>query len=67
MIYKEEYVIKMRNLKQLLNRGLVLKKVYKVIKLKQKAWLKPYFDMSTDLRKQLKNINGNDFFKLFLM
>ena len=34
---KKEYVIHMRNLKQALNHGLVLKKVHKIIKFNQKA------------------------------
>ena len=38
---KTEYVIHTRNLKQALNRGLLLKKVYRVIKCNQNAWLKP--------------------------
>ena len=41
----------MRNLKQALNHGLVFRKVHKVIKLNQNAWLKRYIDMNTDLRK----------------
>ena len=49
---KTEYVIHIRNLKQALNHGLVLKKVHKVIKFNQNAWLKPYIDMNTDLRKK---------------
>ena len=39
---KIEYVTHIRNLKQALNRGLVLEKVHKVIKFNQNAWLKPY-------------------------
>ena len=31
-----------------------LKKVNSFIKFKQNAWLKPYIDMSTDLRKKEK-------------
>ena len=38
---KTEYVIYIRNFKQALNRGLLLKKVYGVIKFNQKALLKP--------------------------
>ena len=45
----------MRALKQALNHGLVLRKVHRIIQLKQKAWLKPYIDMSTELRKNAKN------------
>ena len=56
---KAEYVIHIRILKQTLNHGLVLKKVHRVIKFNQNVWLKPYIDMSRDIRKQnmiLKNI-----------
>ena len=53
---KTEYVLHIRNLKQALNHRLVLKKVQKVIKLNQYAWLKSYIDMNTDLRKKTKMI-----------
>ena len=49
---KTEYVIHIRNLKQALNHGLILEKVHRVIKYNQNAWLKPYVDMSIDLRKK---------------
>ena len=49
---KTEYVIPKRSLKQALNHGLVLKKVYRIIKFNQKAWLKSYIYMNTDLRKK---------------
>ena len=49
---KTEYVIHVRNLKQTLNHGLVLKIVQREIKFNQKAWLKPYIDMNTKLRKK---------------
>ena len=52
---KTEYVIHIRNLKQALNHGLVLKKVHRVIKFNQKALLKPYTDMNTKLRQKVKN------------
>ena len=61
---KTEYVILIGNLKQALNHGLVLKKVHRIIKYKQKAWLKSYIDMNTDLRKKTKNDFKKDFFKL---
>ena len=46
---KTEYVIHIRNLKHALNHGLVLKKVHRVIKFNQNAWLKPYIDMKNIL------------------
>ena len=52
---KTEYFIHIRNLKQALNHQLVLKKVHKVIKFNQNAWLKPYIDMNTNLRRKAKN------------
>ena len=61
---KTEYVNHIRNLEQELNHGLVLKKVHRVIKFNQNAWLKPYIDMNTDLRKKAKNDFEKDFFKL---
>ena len=41
---KNEYVIQIRNLKQVLNHGFILKKVHKVVKLNQNVWLKLYID-----------------------
>ena len=53
---KEYYVIHIRALKQALNNGLSLKKVHRVIQFDQEAWLKPYIDMNTKLRKEAKMI-----------
>ena len=49
---KTEYVIHIKNLKQALNHRLILKKVDRVIKFDQNAWLKPYIDMNSKLRKK---------------
>ena len=51
-----------RNLKRALNHRLLLEKVHKVIKFNQNAWLKPYIDMNTVLRKIGKNYSVNDLF-----
>ena len=52
---KENYVVHIRALKQVLNYGLKLKKVPRVIQFYQKAWLKPYIDMNAELRINAKN------------
>ena len=61
---KTEYVICIRNLKQALNHGLVLKNVHRVIKFNQNAWVKLYIDINKNLRKKAKNDFEKDFFKL---
>ena len=60
---KTKYVLHMRNLKQAFNHGLVLKKIYRVIKFNQKARLKPYIDVNK-WRKKAKNNFEKYFFKL---
>ena len=60
----KKYVVHIRALKQALNHGLILKKVHRVIQFNQTAWLKPYIDMNTKLRKEAKNDFEKDFFKL---
>ena len=49
-----EHVIFMKNLKQALNHGLILRKVQRVIKFNQRDWLKPYIKMNTELRQEIK-------------
>ena len=64
MYDKNNYVVHIRSLKQALNHGLILRKVYRVIQFNQEAWLKEYIDMNTEVRKQAKNDFEKDFFKL---
>ena len=58
---KENYVVHIRALKQALDHGL---KVHRVIQFRQEAWLKPYIDLKTKLRKHAKNDFEKEFFKL---
>ena len=60
---KEKYVIHIIYLKQVLNHGLKLKKVHRIIQFKQKAWLKVHIDINTELRKNAKNEFDKDLFK----
>ena len=61
---KEKHVIHTGALKQALNNGSKFKKVHTVIKFNQKAWLKPYIDMNTELRPIARNEFEKNFFKL---
>ena len=51
---KNEYAILLINLKLAYNHGLVLKKVNRVIKFNQKAWIKSYIEMNTEIKKSKK-------------
>ena len=61
---KKKYVVHINSLKQALNHGLKLKKIHRIIEFNQEAWLKPYIDMNTELRKEAKNDFEKDLFKL---
>ena len=61
---KKEYVVHIKSLKQALNNGLKLKRVHRIIEFSQKAWLKSYIDMNTELRKLAKDDFEKDLFKL---
>ena len=61
---KKKYVVHINSLKQALNHGLKLKKIHRIIEFDQEAWLKPYIDMNTELRKDARNDFEKDLFKL---
>ena len=61
---KKKYVVYIKSLKRALNHGLKLKKVHRIIEFNQKAWLKPYIDMNTELRKLAKDDFEKYLFKL---
>ena len=64
LLNKKKYVAHINALKQALNHGLKLKKIHRVIEFSQEAWLKPYIDMNTELRKLAKSDFEKDLFKL---
>ena len=61
---KKKYIVHIKSLKPALNHRLKFKKVHRIIEFNQEAWLKPYFDMNTELRKLAKNDFENIFLKL---
>ena len=61
---KKIYVAHIKSLKQALHYGLKLEKVHRVIEFNQEAWLKPYIDMNTELRKVASNDFEKDFYEL---
>ena len=61
---KKNYVVHINVLKQALDHRLKLRKVHRVIKFDQEAWLKEYVGVNTELRKKATNDFEKDFFKL---
>lgn len=63
---KRNYVIHYRMLKCVLQQGLVLKRVHKVLKFNQSPWLKPYIELNTALRTMALSKFEKDFYKLLI-
>ena len=61
---KKKYLVHINSLKKALNHGLKLKKIHRIIEFNQEAWLKPYIDMNTEVRKLARNDFEKDLFKL---
>ena len=59
---KEKYVIHHKNLKQYLDLGLKLTKIHRGVKFNEKAWLKYYIQLNTNLRTKGNTDFEKDFF-----
>ena len=64
LLNKNKYIIIIKSLKQALNHGLKLKKIHRIIEFNQEAWLEPYIETNTELRKLADNPFDKHFFKL---
>ena len=61
---KEHYIVHFAALKFYLQMGLTLTKVHRVVRYRQKAWLKPYIDFNSQQRALSTNSFDKDFYKL---
>ena len=64
LMNKNNYVIHYRNLQQCLELGMKLKKIHRILKFKQKDWMKLYIDFNTQKRKEATNDADKNHFKL---
>src|SRR5262245_18395967 len=61
---KENYVVHIRNLQFYVQKGLVVKKIQRVLEFHQSAWLKKYIDYKTSLRAASTSEFEQDLLKL---
>ncbi len=61
---KTRYVVHSEALKQYESLGLKITKIHRGIKFEERAWLKEYIDLNTNLRAEAKSDFEKDFFKL---
>lgn len=61
---KEKHRIHYKMLLFVLEHGLKLKKIHRIVSFNEKKWLEPYIMKNTNLRKQAENYFEKDFYKL---
>ena len=61
---KSNYEIQNRNLQLYLELGMKLKRIHRILKLKQRDWMKPYIDFNTGRQKEATNEADKNYFKL---
>ena len=61
---RKKYVLHVKNLKEYLEMGLMLRNIHRVVKCKQSRWLKPFIDLNSNSRADAKNYVEKDLYKL---
>lgn len=61
---KKNYILHIDNLQYYLSKGIILKKIHRVVKFHHEAWLKPYIEKNSKLRQNASNEFEKDFYKL---
>jgi hypothetical protein len=61
---KTKYILHIRNLKCYIEKGMILKKIHRVVSFTQSRWLKTYIDNNSNLRQKATNDFEKDFYKL---
>ena len=64
LLSKKNYKVYYKNLEYYLKLGIKVTKVHRILTFDEKAFLKEYIDLNTELRKQSKNDLEKDLFKL---
>ena len=54
-LYDKKLCCSHKNFKTSIKSWISIKKVHKIIEFNQEAWLKPYIDMNTEVRKKAKD------------
>ena len=63
-LYNKKKCCTHKFIKTIIKSWIKVKKIHRIIEFNQKAWLKPYIDMNTELRKLARNDFEKDLFKL---
>jgi hypothetical protein len=61
---KSNYILHIDNLQYYIQKGLILKKIHRVVRFNQSKWLKPYIEMNSKFRSEAKNDFEKDYYKL---
>ena len=63
---KYSYITHYKNLLYYVEKGLIITKIHKILRFREKPWLKPYIEFNTEKRKQAENPFEKDLFKLMI-